>query len=621
MLLVKVYYFLSSGSAVFLLPYLYPFFQSKGFTDAQLGIVAVLRPWLSAVAGLLLPLLADRLQCHRVLMLSTFGASIVLRLGMFYAASNFLALISVLLVCEFLAAPVGVLADAIVVAASEKAGGYGRQRLWASVGWGGLSYPSGVLLDKCGFGAGFVVFGALSLPCFVALMRFPCTSGDMAGKENDSRRKALGCENAAEDAVAIAREQEEKAQGLGKRSSPVGLEGPTPFALPAVQVPLDCHDTDVSTLMLPSDQGTDAVVDGATERTSACCGSAQLVGINTSPGLGRATLSASASILTQTAEQGTAGPVDEGEGGAERNECRRRLLALTSVFSAEPFFPGASKCSTPTERPVYQLHAECAEVAIPVDNNVSPSGASLRRRSNSSTTLTGEGACAGRRKRSISTGSGPQAPPPKSFARDALQLLSNGNVWLFLAKAFLLGFGTGTMGTWLLIYMGSLGAPHALQGLMLTVNCVAEVPMFHFQDAITSRFPTNAILHVSIGTMVVRLAAYALLPGLPGVPWVVLPVELLHGITFALCWGASCVHCKHLAPGGLQATMQGLMQSVFNGVGGGLGGLVGAILHEHLGGRLMFLATAAIVGAGWVLLTAAEFLQLLLADRRHRPRW
>ncbi|GFR46712.1 hypothetical protein Agub_g8335, partial [Astrephomene gubernaculifera] len=105
----------------------------------------------------------------------------------------------------------------------------------------------------------------------------------------------------------------------------------------------------------------------------------------------------------------------------------------------------------------------------------------------------------------------------------------------------------GVMGTWLLIYMESLGASHLLMGLMLTVNCVAEVPVFHFQESLTSRFSTNSILQVSIGTLLVRLLIYALLPSLPGVPWVVLPVELLHGITFALCWGASCVHCKAIA--------------------------------------------------------------------------
>ena len=41
-----------------------------------------------------------------------------------------------------------------------------------------------------------------------------------------------------------------------------------------------------------------------------------------------------------------------------------------------------------------------------------------------------------------------------------------------------------------------------------------------------------------------------------GSPWAVLPVELLHGITFACGWGAGTINCKRIAPPGLGATMQ-----------------------------------------------------------------
>lgn len=40
----------------------------------------------------------------------------------------------------------------------------------------------------------------------------------------------------------------------------------------------------------------------------------------------------------------------------------------------------------------------------------------------------------------------------------------------------------------------------------------------------------------------------------------VLPIEVLHGFTFALAWGAGCAYCQQLAPPGLEATSQGLFQ-------------------------------------------------------------
>lgn len=57
-------------------------------------------------------------------------------------------------------------------------------------------------------------------------------------------------------------------------------------------------------------------------------------------------------------------------------------------------------------------------------------------------------------------------------------------------------------------------------------------------------------------TYVLRMLLYALLPALPSVWWV-LPIETLHGITFACGWGAGTVCCKQMAPHGLAATMQG----------------------------------------------------------------
>lgn len=45
------------------------------------------------------------------------------------------------------------------------------------------------------------------------------------------------------------------------------------------------------------------------------------------------------------------------------------------------------------------------------------------------------------------------------------------------------------------------------------------------------------MLHVVLWTYMLRMGLYALLP-YAGSPWAVLPVELLHGITFACGWGA-----------------------------------------------------------------------------------
>jgi hypothetical protein len=169
------------------------------------------------------------------------------------------------------------------------------------------------------------------------------------------------------------------------------------------------------------------------------------------------------------------------------------------------------------------------------------------------------------------------------------------------------------------------------------------------------------MLHVVLATFCLRLACYALLP-LCGSPWAVLPVELLHGITFACGWGAGTIHCKRVAPPGLEATMQvgegrlplpllllllllllgprtlacaaaalgwrrpagrascdaglqGIFQGLYFGVGQGLGGVIGGVLKERYGSQQLFGMAAIIVLAGWATVVVAERMVARLSSR------
>lgn len=89
------------------------------------------------------------------------------------------------------------------------------------------------------------------------------------------------------------------------------------------------------------------------------------------------------------------------------------------------------------------------------------------------------------------------------------------------------------------------------------ITCIAEVPAFQLQDRLLDRWGVTAVLDLVQAVYALRLALYALLPFAgPICIYLVLPVEVLHGITFACGWGAGTVNCKQLAPAGLAATLQ-----------------------------------------------------------------
>lgn len=83
----------------------------------------------------------------------------------------------------------------------------------------------------------------------------------------------------------------------------------------------------------------------------------------------------------------------------------------------------------------------------------------------------------------------------------------------------------------------------------MQANCVTEIPAFQFQGAIQRALPLDTLLHLVLLGLALRLGLYAALP-LAGTPWAVLPVELLHGLTFGIggWWcgsdgAGSCTHC------------------------------------------------------------------------------
>lgn len=91
----------------------------------------------------------------------------------------------------------------------------------------------------------------------------------------------------------------------------------------------------------------------------------------------------------------------------------------------------------------------------------------------------------------------------------------------------------------------------------LQFNCMAEVPMFACAQALQARASLNTLFHVATGVLAGRLLLYTLLPAMGSrLLWMVLGIELLQGVTFALAWNTACVYGTQLAPEQLRTTMQ-----------------------------------------------------------------
>ncbi len=167
---------------------------------------------------------------------------------------------------------------------------------------------------------------------------------------------------------------------------------------------------------------------------------------------------------------------------------------------------------------------------------------------------------------------------------------------IFLLAVFTSSIAGGMYNNFLFLYLDSMGAAKTLMGFSLVVATFSELPIFFYSDRLLARWGARGVLIFAMATLIVRMFAYAAMPA----AWWVLPIHLLHGITFSAMWVAGVANADALAPEGLGATAQGMFSAVTFGIGAATGALLGGLLYEDLGAIPMFRTAGVIVALGLV---------------------
>jgi PPP family 3-phenylpropionic acid transporter len=190
------------------------------------------------------------------------------------------------------------------------------------------------------------------------------------------------------------------------------------------------------------------------------------------------------------------------------------------------------------------------------------------------------------------------------FWQGARSLFTNSQWNVLLITIFCSGVGSSITNSFLFLYLDTMGGSRTLMGLSLAVATVSEVVIFFYSELLLRRWKPQGLLLIALLAQVVRIFAYAIMPA----PWLILPISLLHGLTFSALWTASVAYAGELAaPRGLMTTAQGLLGGVTMGLGGVVGALVGGLVYEQFGPRLLFGAVGFFVLCGFFFFLLMEF--------------
>jgi len=145
-----------------------------------------------------------------------------------------------------------------------------------------------------------------------------------------------------------------------------------------------------------------------------------------------------------------------------------------------------------------------------------------------------------------------------------------------------------------------LHAPPTLSGLTVVVTVMFEIPLFHFSDRIMKRTGPGNLQAVAMLAYATRVIGYTLVPS----AWMVLLLEPLHGVTYALGKTASIEHVRLTADG---VVGQSVMNAIRNNLGPVAGLLLAGIIGEEYGEAAVYRIFGGFVAAVMVAFKAVEW--------------
>jgi PPP family 3-phenylpropionic acid transporter len=190
---------------------------------------------------------------------------------------------------------------------------------------------------------------------------------------------------------------------------------------------------------------------------------------------------------------------------------------------------------------------------------------------------------------------------PRSLLGGLKDITHNRPLMLLLLIAYLLSSGGAVMYIFLGIRLQEIGGSANLVGVAFALSAVSELPVVAFGGWFLSRFGASRLIAVALCVYVVRFTAFSTISE----PEWMLPVQVLHGLSFGAFLMASVTLAHRLAGNAHAATAQSLLTAMSFGFGSITGSIAGGALLDHIGtvglfrgAALLMLITLAVLVIG-----------------------
>ncbi|KAG7382642.1 hypothetical protein PHYPSEUDO_004673 [Phytophthora pseudosyringae] len=180
------------------------------------------------------------------------------------------------------------------------------------------------------------------------------------------------------------------------------------------------------------------------------------------------------------------------------------------------------------------------------------------------------------------------------------------DVLILFIVALVVGVNGGFIDSYLFLNVYDLSDDGAtIVSVFVAVETLSEIPLFFLSSTMIERFGTAVCLFVVVAAFFVRDIVYAYMEQ----PWYIVPLEILHGVTYGLLLATLTTYLYDAAPKGAAGTMIGLLSAFLRGIGAGIASLVGGQIYDDYGVRTMWKVGAfGIVPVSLVLVVLFSWL-------------
>ncbi|XP_041119910.1 major facilitator superfamily domain-containing protein 6-like isoform X1 [Polyodon spathula] len=178
----------------------------------------------------------------------------------------------------------------------------------------------------------------------------------------------------------------------------------------------------------------------------------------------------------------------------------------------------------------------------------------------------------------------PQASGEHFDYRYLLKLLCSVKYGSVLFVAWFMGFGYGFVFTFLYWHLEDLKGTTTLFGVCSVLSHVSELTAYFFSHKLIELIGHIRVLYIGLACNTARYLYISYLEN----AWIVLPVEVLQGVTHASVWAACISYLSAAVPPALRTSAQGILQGLHLGLGRGCGAMVGGVFVNYFGAAKTF---------------------------------